>query len=159
MLWQDITCELHVITCCQWSLHAQLHVHYRHCYLLLHAALINYMNITCCLDPLHVQVHSVIFSHGCCCSWCNRLAGAISALSRSTLWLRFLGQECLECPWCDSTIFKQSCQIQRYNQLDHQTKSWLMRNRSIFWRDEDMEQSHSTWRSHPNRRCVSKFNR
>ena len=68
-------------------------------------------------------------------------------------------KQCLECPWCDSTIFEQSCQIQRYNQLDHQTKSWLMRNRSTFGRNEDMEQNHSTWRSHPNRRCVSKFNR
>ena len=38
-------------------------------------------------------------------------------------------KQCLECPWCDRTIFEQSCQIQRYNQLDHQTKSWLMRNR------------------------------
>ena len=41
-------------------------------------------------------------------------------------------KQCLECPWCDSTIFEQSCQIQRYNQLDHQTKSWLMRNRSAW---------------------------
>ena len=67
-------------------------------------------------------------------------------------------KQCLECPWYNSTIFKQSCQLQRYNQLDHQTKSWLKRNISTFRRNEDMEKSHSTWRSHPHRRCVSKFN-